>query len=100
MTTCICGACRRENRIRDDERRLGSQAPPLPPTVGATWDERLLLTVEKARWLYFEAGWIQAEIACHLNDHDLRTPSWQCPWTQASLSYWLRNGPRPVGKAA
>jgi hypothetical protein len=99
MTVCICGSCRRARQIRVDERRLGRQAPPLPPTVGVGWREQLMMTVARGRWLYLEAGWTQVEIALHLNDHDLRTPCYQCPWTQASVSYWLRFGPSAAAKA-
>jgi hypothetical protein len=100
-TACICGSCRRARQIRDDERRLGIQAPPLPATVGVGGREQLMMTVARGRWLYREAaGWTQAEIAQHLNDHDLRTPCNQRPWTQASVSYWLRFGPTAPAKAA
>ena len=57
------------------------------------------MTMDRARWLY-QAGWTQDEIADHLNDHDLRTPYYQVPWTQPSVSYWLRHGPAAASKAA
>lgn len=100
MTACICGSPRRARQIRDDERRLARQAPALPPTVGVGWRGQLVMTVARGRWLYQKAGWTQAEIAPHLNDHDLRTLCYQCPWTQASVSYWLRFGPTAPAKAA
>jgi len=100
MTTCMCGPCRRERQIRLDERRLRSQAPPLPPAIDISYNERLLMIVERARWLYDVARWTQSDIALHLNDHDLVTPYYGCAWTQPSVSYWLRVGPTAASQAA
>lgn len=83
-----CDACARERRIRSLERRRREAAPPLPPTVGP-WSWEMIW--DRITWLR-EAGWLEREIADHLNDHELRTPSWNRPWTQASVSYWLRFG--------
>lgn len=100
MPACICQPCRRNKRVRDDERRLGMPAPQLPPPVGVSWEQRLSLTVARMRWLYYEAGWTQDAIARHLNDHDLRTPWLLRPWSQGTVSYWMRYGPIKPSRAA
>ncbi len=71
----------------------------MPPTVGSTQRESLLMVLDRIRWLYAH-GWTEQEITNHLNDHDLRTPSWRRTWSQPSVSYWMRRGPRFPGRAA
>lgn len=57
------------------------------------------MITERMGWLR-AAGWREQEIADHLNDYELRTPSWRRCWTQASVSYWLRRDAYPSGRAA
>jgi hypothetical protein len=57
------------------------------------------MVVDRMLWLR-EARWLERHIADHLNDYELHTPQRDRPWTQASVSYWLRRGADPSGHAA